>query len=262
MKVALITGASSGIGAAAARQMAAEGYRVGLVARTQAALEKLAATIGPNAVAYPCDAGDGPAVLALAERVRRDLGVPDVIINSAGAGPFRWIEDTPPAEAVAMMQAPYFAAFNTTHAFMRDMLARKRGVLIHVGSPAAICPIPSAAGYTAARWALRGLHEALCLDLQGTGVRSCHVLFGKVSSGYWDHNPGSEEKMPGIARIVRTVTPEECARVIAGVVRKPRRQVYYPFMLRLLAWNHTIAPWLVRWLVGRTGVRRREESQP
>ena len=161
MKLAVITGASSGIGAATARQLAAEGYRVALVARTKAALDQLAAEIGPQAVAYPCDASDGAAVLAMAEQIRRDLGVPDVIVNSAGAGLWKWVEDTSPAEAVAMMQAPYFAAFNLTHAFMRDMLNRNSGVIIHVGSPASLCPMPSGAGYNAARWALRGLHESL-----------------------------------------------------------------------------------------------------
>ena len=262
MKLAVITGASSGIGAAAARQMAAEGYQVVLIARTQSALDKVAAEIGANAVAYPCDASDGAAVLAMAEQVRRDRGVPDLIINSAGAGQFKWIEDTSPAEAVAMMQAPYFAAFNLTHAFMRDMLNRNSGVIIHVGSPASLCPMPSGAGYNAARWALRGLHESLCLDLHGSGVRSCHVVFGKVSTGYFDHNPGSEEKIPGIAKMIRTITPEECAKVIARVARKPRQQVFYPFMLRMFAWNYALAPWLVRWLMRRTGAKRPGPARP
>ena len=86
MKLSIVTGASSGIGAAAARQLAADGYRVVLVARNRSKLEEVAAEIGNNALIEACDASDGNAVLAIAERVCRDHGVPDVIVNSAGAG--------------------------------------------------------------------------------------------------------------------------------------------------------------------------------
>jgi NAD(P)-dependent dehydrogenase (short-subunit alcohol dehydrogenase family) len=197
MKLAVITGASSGIGKATARLLAADGYTVVLVARNRQALDRVAQEIGSQAIVEACDASDGDAVLAMAERVRRDHGVPHVIVNSAGAGQWKRIEDTTPAEAVTMMGAPYFAAFNVTHAFMREMLAEGRGVIVHVGSPASICTWPSSTGYAASRWALRGLHESLCDDLRGTGVRSCHVLFGRVSSPYFEHNPDTATQATG-----------------------------------------------------------------
>jgi short-subunit dehydrogenase len=256
MKLSIITGASSGIGAAAARRLAAEGYKVVLVARNRSKLEKVAAEIGNNVFIETCDAGDGEAVLAMAERVQRDHGVPDVIVNSAGAGEWKRIEDTSPAEAVTMMKAPYFAAFNVTHAFISGMLEQRQGVIIHIGSPVSFFTWPSCTGYAAARWALRGLHESLCDDLHGTGVRSCHIVFGKVSSPYFDHNPNTEEKMPGIARTVRTISTEECARVIARAVRRPRRHIFYPFLLRMYYWSYTVFPWLPRWLLRYTGTKR------
>ena len=160
-----------------------------------------------------------------------------------------------------MLGAPYLAAFNVTHAFMHDLLARKRGVIIHVNSPAAQVAWPGATGYIAARWALRGLHEALCEDLQETGVESCQVIFGRVSSAYFETNPGAAERMPGIAKAIRTVTPEECAGVIARLAEHPRRQVIYPFMLRLYSWSHAVAPWAVRWLLRRTGAKHPIESR-
>ena len=256
MKLAVITGASSGIGAAAARRMASEGYKIILIARRQSKLEEVAEDIGNNAIVEVCDASDGNAVLAIAERVRTEFIAPDVIINSAGAGQWKLIEDTTPAEAVTMMKAPYFSAFNVTHAFMRDMLDRNHGVIIHVGSPVSIFTWPSCTGYAATRWALRGLHESLCDDLRGTGVHSCHVVFGKVSSHYFDQNPGAEENIPGIARTVRTISPEECAKVIASVVRRPRRQVVYPPLLQAYVWSHSVFPWISRWLLRRTGTAR------
>lgn len=86
MKTALITGASSGIGADAARHLASQRYRVILIARRQAQLEEVATQIGDDAVAEVCDASSGEQVLALAERIRRNYGAPDIIVNCAGAG--------------------------------------------------------------------------------------------------------------------------------------------------------------------------------
>lgn len=100
MKLAVITGASSGIGAATAMRLAAENYKVVMVARNHSRLEELAGTIGQQAVVEAGDAGDGRQVLEMAERVRSEHGVPDLIVNSAGAGEWKRIEDTSPEEAV------------------------------------------------------------------------------------------------------------------------------------------------------------------
>jgi short-subunit dehydrogenase len=102
---------------------------------------------------------------------------------------------------------------------------------------------------------LRGLHEALCQDLRGTGVRSSLVYFGEVSSEYFEANPGSHEHIPKLAAPIPLSTPERCADVLLRVVRRPRRVVFYPFALRLMAWFAAIAPTPTRWLAARTGRR-------
>ncbi len=256
MKTVILTGASSGIGAATVPVLVEQGYRVVMVARSGKKLAALANAIGPAAVVVACDAGDGDAVLEMAARIQHDYGAPGVIINSAGAGQWKWIEETTPAEAEAMMRAPYHAAFNMTHAFMPGMLKERRGLIVHVNSPVALMPWPGATGYAATRWALRGLHESLDVGLKGTGIRSCHVVFGHVESPYFDHNPGALARMPRISKTIRTLTPEECATILADVLKRPRREVIHPFMLRLYAWNHVLFPWSTRWLVRRTGARR------
>ena len=257
-KLALITGASSGIGAATARLLAAEGYKVVLIGRRREALDAVAADIGVAAVVEPCDASDGDAMLAMAERVRSEHGVPDVIVNSAGAGKWKRIEHTPPDESVSMMGAPYFAAFNATHAFMKDMLDRNSGVLIHISSPVSLFTFPSSVGYAASRWAMRGMHQALCDDLYWTRVHSCHLVFGKVSSEYFDHNPGAEDRIPKLAKTVRTLTPQECAKIIARMIRRPRREAVYPFMMRVYYWMYLVFPWVTRQLLRLTGHKGRD----
>ena len=111
--LALITGASGGIGAATARELAAAGAKVILLARTQSKLDAVADEIrtgGGVAHVYPCDLGDADAVNATAERIKAEVGVPDILINNAGAGRWLAVEETDPAEAVSMMSTPYFAS--------------------------------------------------------------------------------------------------------------------------------------------------------
>jgi NADP-dependent 3-hydroxy acid dehydrogenase YdfG len=254
-RLVLVTGGSSGIGAAVGRHFASDGWRVVLVARSPGKLASVAESMGPTVLTEICDVGDGSAVLGMADRVKDGLGVPDVIVNAAGAGAWKRIEETPPEEALDMIGAPYLGAFNVTHAFMADMLERGSGVLIHVGSPAAVAAWPSSVGYTASRAALRGFNEALHQDLHGTGVSTCHVVFGEVRTPYFETNAETRARMPSIGRIVPAITPEECARVIARVARRPRREVWHPLALRFTYWTHRLFPPILRILLRMTGYR-------
>jgi NADP-dependent 3-hydroxy acid dehydrogenase YdfG len=256
--IAVVTGASSGIGAATARLLASDGWRVVLVARRAERLDELATEIaaaGGVARSEALDAADGPAVMAMADRVRAEWGSASLIVNSAGAGVWRFLEETSVEDIVEMIGAPYLAAANSSRAFIEDMLERGGGLFIHVGSPASVQPWPGATAYTASRWALRGLHEALSQDLRGTGVRSSMVYFGEVSSDYFEANPGSRQYSPKLGAPIPVSTPEQCAEVLLKVVYRPRRVVFYPFTLRLMVWLAAITPAPTRWLIARTGRR-------
>jgi uncharacterized protein len=251
--LAIITGASSGIGAASARALAGAGYRVVLVARSAEKLQAVADNIGALAHVEACDASDGQAVLAMVARVGEKFGTPDLLVNSAGLGAWKRIEETTPQEGLEMLKAPYLAAFNMTHAVMSGMLSLKRGVIIHVGSPASMSPWPASVGYAASRAALRGMHEALCADLHSSGVHSCHVVFGRVKSPYFANNEHAADRVPGIGAVIRTITPEECGAVILKTALNPRREVRYPFALRSIYWLNAVVPGLLRWLLRITG---------
>lgn len=263
--LAVVTGASSGIGAATARQLAQRGARVALLARTQTDLEKVADEIrraGGQADAYPVDLGDGDAAERVARLITTELGPPDIIINSAGAGRWLFVEETTPAEAVQMMAAPYFAAFFTTRAFLPEMLKRNRGVIVNINSPAARMPWPGATAYASARWALFGFTEALRADLHDTGLRVTSVVLGKVNSPYFTHNAGAEERIPGIGRLIPVLTSDQAATVVVRALEHQQREVWSPLLLRLFAMAHHVWPQLIETIVNGTGWRRRSTRPP
>jgi short-subunit dehydrogenase len=255
----LITGASRGIGMATAKAMARKGARVILLARTQTTLEKVVADIsvhGGEAKAYPVDLADAEAVEQVAKKIKADIGTPDIIINNAGGGRWLFVEETPPAEAVAMMAVPYFAAFFITRAFLPDMLKRNSGHIVNITSVASRIVWPGATAYITARWAMRGFTEALRADLHGTAIGVTLIASGKVSTEYFDRNPGSEERIPKIGRLVPTLTPEQVADAIVQGVERNRREIVMPFMMKLFYLQHALCPRLVEWLTVRTGWKR------
>ncbi len=257
--LALITGASSGIGAATAKALARDGARVIVLARTQAALERVAAEVrssGGTACAYPVDLTDPDSVEQAAARLKTEVGVPDILVNSAGIGRWLYAEETAPREVIDMMAAPYFCAFFITRAFLPEMLARNSGHIVNINSPAAKLPWPGATAYAGARWALMGFTQALRADLYGTSIKVHSIVAGKVTSPYWEHNPGTLERAPTLARLIPDLTPDQVAHAVLTAIRRNRSDIIIPRLLRLFYTLHTIAPGLVERLVWRTGYRR------
>ena len=203
-KKILITGASSGIGAATASLAARKGAHVLLLGRSVPRLQAVSEGIRGQAGKvsyYVVDLRDPVSTAHTMDRIRAEEGVPDIIVNNAGAGIWKYITETSGAEVVDMMSVPYFGAFFVTRAFLPDFLKRGSGIICNVTSVASFLVWPGAAGYTAARWAMRGFTEALRTELEGSGVRTQLIAFAKVKSEYWEHNPGSEERVPKKAGI-------------------------------------------------------------
>ena len=242
---ALITGASSGIGAATAQSLAARGASVMLVARNRDRLDAVAARIraaGGDAATYAADLADSSQVSRLARRVEEDHGVPDILINNAGAGRWLPIVDTTAEELTAMLAVPFLAAFNLTRELLPGMRRRGTGHIVNVASIGAFLVWPNAAGYISARWAIRGFNEALRADVHGSGIGVSLVAFAQVSSSFWEHNPGSWERLPAAAHRLRTLTPEDAAVAIAEAIEHEKRLVLRPRMIYALRVMNALFP--------------------
>jgi NADP-dependent 3-hydroxy acid dehydrogenase YdfG len=257
--VALVTGGSSGIGAATAHALATRGATVLLLARTASQLESVAAEIvarGGAAYTYPVDVADADAVRIAMGRIIRERGTPDIVVHCAGAGRWLFVDETSPDQMVQMMAVPYFGAFHVTQALLPSMIARGSGHFVTVGSPATLLMWPGAAGYIAARWALHGFTEALRADVRGTGVGVTLLIPGKVESGYFAHNPGSQDRVPRIINFTRTLSPADVAESIARSVERRSRRVVIPFGLRVLWLGNVLFPRIGGWIGALTGARR------
>lgn len=258
-KIAIVTGASSGIGEACAREFAARGVTVVLLARRRDRLEKLVSEIrnaGGAAAAYPVDLSDRLLTLRTCAEISSAHGDPDIIVNNAGAGSFRYIDETAPEEMEQMMAVPFFAAFNITRSFIEPMIKRKSGHILNITSPSAFYPFPGATGYSTARWAMRGFSESLSMDLRGTGVKSSLLTFGEVQSEYFDNNPRSRERLPRISSFASSLMPSQCGMIVANAVEKESGNLVRPITLQFVFWMAHFFPSLFNSALAKSTPKR------
>ncbi|MGI9534764.1 MAG: SDR family NAD(P)-dependent oxidoreductase [Thermodesulfobacteriota bacterium] len=259
-KIVLITGASSGIGAETSKEFAIQGAKVLLLARNEKNLQKVANEIisnGGEAEIFPVDVSDYNAVQETTEKIKKDIGVPDIIFNNAGGGKWRFIEETDYKEAVDMISVPYLGAFFITKAFMPEMLKRNTGHIVNMTSLPGFIPFSGATGYIASRKAMIGLHEALTADLYGTGVKTSLSYFAKVETPYWQHNPESEERLPTSQKIIPVISAKKAAQTIVRGVAKGKRKISAPFMIQVVEFLTYLTPFITRFIMDQTGYKRK-----
>lgn len=216
---ALITGASRGIGGALARALAAEGVRLVLAARGAGGPESTAAEHGAEAVA--ADLARPAEVDRLAERTRELLdGAPDLLVNNAGVFHLEPASSLSPEIFDRHLAVNLSAPFRLVRAFLPEMLARGAGILVHVGSRAGRVALPGNAAYSASKYGLRGLHEVLEVELEGTGVRSLLVEPGPVDTSAW--NPLEDRLGDDLPARDEMLAPEEVAEGVVAAIAAGR----------------------------------------
>ncbi len=224
----LITGASSGLGAALARQLAAQGAVVGLIARRRDRLGEVLADCrrtSPDSAMWVADLGDTAAVGQLALQTWDALGGVDVLVNNAAIPKRRPVTELEPDEVEAVMRVNFFAPMRLTLALLPKMLERGSGMIVNVSSVGGRLGIIHETAYCASKFALCGWSEAMAVDLHGTGVSVKLIEPGPVDTEIWDQ-PGSEEPLYQGPK----VAADEVAEGIIAALGTNRFEHYVPDM--------------------------------
>jgi NAD(P)-dependent dehydrogenase (short-subunit alcohol dehydrogenase family) len=212
-RLALVTGATRGIGAAAAAALAAAGARVVRVARTFPSAE------GSRYLDLACDVTDPIQVEALAERLLGTEGTPAVVVSNAGGFLLQPLERTSPADFEGQVALNLKGPFLLARAFLPPMRDAAGGSFISVGSVADHTALPENAAYAASKYGLRGLHETLAAEYRGTGVRLTLISPGATDTPIWD--PVQPERRPGLPSRAAMLRPADVADAILFAATRP-----------------------------------------
>jgi NADP-dependent 3-hydroxy acid dehydrogenase YdfG len=230
-KVVLVTGASSGIGAATAFEFAHQGARVVLAARRVEELEMQVSRItkdGGRALAIPTDVTEVAQVIRLVERTREVFGRVDILVNNAGANWGKPLVETSEVEIIRMLQVNLLGMMLLTHAVLPEMQQRHHGVIISVGSVASHVALEPL--YSATKFGVRGFCLALRRQLTGSGISVCLVTPGNIRT---QMTSALQEHMP---------EPELVSRAIVNLVSHPRREVIIPLKYQGIVWLDRLFP--------------------
>jgi NADP-dependent 3-hydroxy acid dehydrogenase YdfG len=226
-RVAVVTGATSGIGAATARRLAADGAAVALLGRREQRLRELATT--PNLLPVPVDVQDPDAVAAAAERVRSKLGAVDLVVANAGVMLGAPFEAADVAEWDAMLDTNLRGLLRTGRAFADDLLAAasagRPADLVHVGSIGGHVPFADYGVYCATKAAVAHLTRSLRMELGPRGVRVKNVEPGVTTTELGDgmRDSGVRDSLAGWRDSLDTLQPDDLADAIAFAVAAPPR---------------------------------------
>ncbi len=224
-KIAIVTGASEGIGAACAAELARAGARLSLTARSQAGLERAAP---PGALITPGDLTIAETRRRVVERTMERFGAIDILVNNAGVGSYVPSWCAAMEDARRLMELNFFAPLEMEQLVVPHMRARGGGTVINIGSIGGKITLPWATLYSASKYALGSLTEGLRMELQREGIRTMLVCPAFVKTGFQQHVLGGAAPA-GVIRGRRfAITVEDCAVAIRRGLERDARTVLAP----------------------------------
>lgn len=229
MPVALITGATSGIGRATAFLLGREGYAVGVCARTAVNVESLLAELGAagvRAAGRPADVGDPEAVTALVRHVTSALGPVDTLVNNAGVGRLKPFAELTLEEWDETMATNLRSLYLVTREVLPGMRARKSGAIVNIASLAGKNAVLGGTAYAASKHAVLGFSKSLMLEVRKDGVRVAAICPGSVATGF-----GAGRSVPKISH-EGLLAAEDVADAVLAVLRLPERALMSEVDLR------------------------------
>jgi short-subunit dehydrogenase len=243
--VAVVTGASSGIGWALAKELAAAGCKVGLIARREAPLTDLAGqirTAGGTAAVAVADVAQRDQVEAAVGSLRERLGPIDLMIANAGVGKATVLDPVNVADVENMIRVNLLGVVYSFAAVMPQMLARKTGHLVAISSLAGYRGLPGESAYCASKAAVNVYLDGLRIHLRGTGVRVTTVCPGFVTTPMTAAN---KFPMPGLMRA------EDAARRIVRAIRAGKKVCNFPWRVHLMVkLSRWLPDWAIQWVMG------------
>jgi short-subunit dehydrogenase len=225
-KVALVTGASEGIGAACAAEFARAGARLSLTARSEPGLRAAAAKA--DALVTPGDITREETRRSVVARTLERFGCIDIVINNAGAGLYSPSWNAPLDEVRRMMELNFFALLGLTQLVIPHMRERQTGLIVNISSIAGKVPLPWLTLYSASKFAVGAFTEGLRMELKRDRIRTMIVCPGYVQTAFQEHARGGP--VPVAIRRARrfTITAEQCAAAIRRGVERDARTVVTP----------------------------------
>ncbi len=225
---ALVTGASSGIGASLARLLANKGYRVIGTARRRERLDDLAMELGDQFHALELDLNAQSSVDAITKELPSSWKHIDVLINNAGhdIGGRQPFQDGDCEQWLDIIETNVNGLIRITYALLPGMLERNRGHIVNIGSTSGIEPVPTTAVYSASKHAVNGFSESLRKELESTGVRVSQVLPGMVRTGFAEARFGDKNRAKKFYDdFGKWLHPEDIANSVLYVISQPQHVV-------------------------------------
>jgi uncharacterized protein len=260
--VLIVTGASSGIGAAVARRFGQAGYRLVLAARRYDRLAALADEInaqGGQALPVSADLSQLGDIQRLAQAALDQYQQIDILLNNAGVGRRSWLEELDPLEDVqAQIQVNLLGVIWMAQAVLPHMIERRSGQIINMASLAGWVASPTYSVYAATKFGVRGFTEALRREVSLYGIHVSGIYPGSVDTEFRSH-ARIQRKTGMTAPKSMRLSADQVARAVFHLAQRPRRAVIIPGYLRLMIATNRLFPGAVDWVMRKRFVERERE---